>query len=84
MKTKQIYTIFKSNRKHKKYMAVFRDARPIVHFGDKRYQQYKDSTPLRTYAHLNHGDKERRKRYYQRHGKARMYSAKYFSHKYLW
>ena len=79
-----VYKIVKSTRKHKKYMAIFKDKRATVHFGDNRYQQYKDSTPLKLYSGLNHGDKERRKRYYQRHGKAVLYSAKYFSHKYLW
>ena len=79
-----MYTIVKSTRKHKKYMVIFNDKRPPVHFGDNRYQQYKDSTPLKLYARLNHGDMERRKRYYPRHGKAKLHSAKYFSHKYLW
>ena len=79
-----LYTILPSTRKHKKYMAVFA-ARPTVHFGDNRYAQYKDSTGIGKYTHLNHGDAARRHRYYQRHGKnAVKYSAKYFSHKYLW
>ena len=79
-----MYTIYKSTRKFKKYMAVFHDGRPTVHFGDNRYEQFKDSTRLKLYASLNHGDIERLKRYYQRHGKAKKYSAKYFSHRYLW
>lgn len=79
-----MYTILKSNRKHKKYKAVFKDGRPTVHFGDNRYQQYKDGTKLKLYKHLNHMDKTRRDRYYKRHGTAKKYSAKYFSHKYLW
>ena len=66
-------------------MAVFKDKRQTVHFGDNRYEQYKDSTRLKLYAHLNHSDTIRRKRYYQRHGKStKKYSAKFFSHKYLW
>lgn len=77
------YILLQSTRKHKKYMAVFETK--TVHFGDNRYQQYKDSTGLGKYTHLNHGDAARRRRYYQRHGKnALKYSAKYFSHKYLW
>jgi hypothetical protein len=57
----------------------------VVHFGDARYQQYRDSTPLRLYAHLDHGDPERRRLYYARHGRqAELHSAKWFSHKYLW
>lgn len=80
-----MYIIQPSTRKYKKYRALFKDGRPSVHFGDNRYQQYKDHTSLKLYSHLDHGDKQRRERYYQRHGrKARLYSAKYFSHKYLW
>lgn len=78
------FTFKRSTRKHKKYMAVFESGK-TVHFGDKRYQQFKDSTGLRLYSHLNHGDLRRRKLYYMRHGKkATMYSAKWFAHKYLW
>lgn len=76
------YTISKSTRQHKKYMATFSNGK-TVHFGDNRYQQYKDSA-LGIYTKLNHGDAERRRRYYMRHGKAKKYSAKWFSHKYLW
>ena len=79
-----IYTIKKSTRQHKKYMAFFSDGRPSVHFGDNRYQQYRDTTTLKLYKHLDHNDVKRRKAYYDRHGKAEMYSAKWFSHKYLW
>ena len=70
----------KSSRKHKKYMV--RVNGKLVHFGDNRYQQYRDKIGL--YSMLDHGDKERRKRYYSRHGKAVKHSAKWFSHKYLW
>lgn len=79
------YVIQKSTRKFKKYQAVFKDGSPSVHFGDNRYQQYRDKTAIACYKHLNHLDKQRKKRYYNRHGKdAALYSAKYFSHKYLW
>jgi len=77
------YVIMKSTRKHKKYMAVFKDK--TIHFGDNRYEQYKDSTKLQLFAHLNHSDRKRKNNYYSRHGKeAKLYSAKWFSHKYLW
>ena len=59
-----------SKRKHKKYKALVRtgDGRTrVVHFGDSRYQQYRDRTPLRAFAHLDHGDRARMQRYYQRH-----------------
>ncbi len=78
-----MYTIKKSTRRFKKYMAVFPDGKKI-HFGDNRYQQYRDSTKLKKYSHLNHSNKERRRRYYARHGRASFPSAKWFSHKYLW
>ena len=42
-----------------------------VNFGDQRYEQYKDSTPLKLYTKLNHGDKERRKNYQSRAGNIR-------------
>tara|TARA_R100001163_G_scaffold32976_1_gene25555 strand:- start:8389 stop:8628 length:240 start_codon:yes stop_codon:yes gene_type:complete len=78
----------KSTRKHKKYMVYVKANNKrgykIVHFGDNRYKQFKDKTPLKLYKHLDHQDKERKKRYYARHGKAIKDSAKYFSHKYLW
>ena len=78
-----MYQIKKSTMKHKKYMAVFKDK--TIHFGDNRYPQYKDKTGLKLYSHLDHGDEKRKKQYYARHGKeAEKYSAKYFSHKYLW
>jgi|DEB0MinimDraft_10_1074344.scaffolds.fasta_scaffold195450_2 hypothetical protein len=81
-------TFEKSTRKHKKYKATVQVSPTktlVIHFGDSRYQQYKDQTPLKLYKHLNHLNTERRKRYYQRHGlRAKKYSAKWFSHKYLW
>jgi hypothetical protein len=56
--------IEKSTRKHKKYMVRYQNK--WIHFGDTRYQQYKDSTPLRLYSHLNHGDQYRRELYLKR------------------
>jgi hypothetical protein len=81
------YILKKSTRTHKKYMAIFTNDNTSkkVHFGDNRYQQFYDSTGLGVYSHLNHGDTERKRRYYSRHGKtAVLYSPKWFSHKYLW
>jgi hypothetical protein len=79
-----VYVIKRSTRKDKKYMAVFSDGRPTVHFGDNRYEQYRDSTPLKIYSYLDHNDEKRRTAYFSRHGKAERYSAKWFSHKFLW
>jgi hypothetical protein len=81
----KIYSIKKSTRENKKYMAVFKDGRPSVHFGDNRYQQWKDQTSLKFYKYLDHNDDARRKAYYKRFGRnAVKYSAMWFSHHYLW
>ena len=49
-----VYGLTKSNRKYKKYMATIVDDNGTiyknVHFGDTRYQQYKDKTPLGLYS----------------------------------
>ena len=75
-------TFKKSKTKNKKYDA-FKDGKKLASFGDKRYLHYKDKIGM--YSSLNHLDKDRRRRYYARHGRqATRYSAKYFSHKYLW
>ena len=75
--------IRKSTQKNKKYM-VMHDGK-WIHFGDARYGQYKDSSPLKLYAHLDHGDETRRRRYYQRHGPSNdKNSAKYWAHRFLW
>tara|TARA_B100000401_G_scaffold13265_1_gene8338 strand:+ start:1833 stop:2378 length:546 start_codon:yes stop_codon:yes gene_type:complete len=79
----KLYKPVKSNRKHKKYMVLTKKG--VIHFGDNRYQQYKDKIGI--YSHLDHNDKERRKRYYDRHGDKNTKnkeSAKYWSHKILW
>jgi hypothetical protein len=65
-------------------MAVF-DNGKVVHFGDSSMNQYHDKTNLKLYSKLDHNDLNRRKLYYARHGKtAEMYTAKWFSHKFLW
>lgn len=75
----------------KKYRVVvtFPDkSHKIVQFGDRRYEQYKDSSPLGLWSHLDHGDKTRRTRYKKRHGaqghQRVKYSAAWFSWHYLW
>lgn len=85
-------TFKKSTRKHKKYMVQYKDG--WIHFGDTRYQHYKDSTPLKLYSHLDHGDKERRGNYRARASKIRdkegkltyndKSSANYYAYHYLW
>lgn len=75
---------------HKKYKVVITDLNGVklktVQFGDKRYEQYKDSVPLKLYSHLNHNDKNRRRLYKNRHEKDRHnhFTAGWFADKYLW
>lgn len=89
--------IQKSSRKNKKYMAIVDDKK--IHFGDNRFQQYKDRTPLKLYSHLDHNDKKRRMNYFKRHSgvstkkealekeltlSGGKLNAKILSHLYLW
>ncbi len=70
-----------------------------IHFGDQRYQQYKDRTPLQLYKSKNHGSRKRMQNYYSRHSGIKyrqkaiekekikskgFYNAKILSHEYLW
>ena len=55
----------KSTRKGKKYSVIAPSGKKI-HFGSIKMQQYRDSTGLGLYSHLDHNDKERRKRYLAR------------------
>ncbi len=49
----------KSNVKYKKYKAILPNGK-TVNFGDTRYEQYEDKTPLKLYSNLDHHDKKRR------------------------
>jgi len=85
MDNKKLYTPFVSKAKNKKYSVyVLKDGKKkLIHFGDKRYQHFKDK--LGHYSNLDHNDPQRRKRYYSRHGKATSKdTAKYWSHRILW
>jgi hypothetical protein len=99
----RVKTIEKSKSKGKKYVATTTKDRRI-NFGaikptGEPYAQYKDSTPLKLYKYKDHLDKDRRRRYFQRHsGEATkrlalqkeilkssgMLNAKILSHRYLW
>lgn len=85
------YTAYIQNKKTKK--------KRRLHFGDKRYQQYKDRTPLKLYRKQNHGTRKRMQNYFNRHSgvKSRkkaiekekkkskgLYTPKLLSHIYLW
>ena len=87
----------------KKYTAHVRNKKTRkvrkIHFGDARYPQYRDRTPLGLYSYKNHGTRKRMQRYYSRHsGTVKrsvainreirksngLYNSKILSHKYLW
>ena len=87
----------------KKYTAIVEDRETKktrkIHFGDRRYQQYKDRTPNQLYAKKNHGTRKRMQNYYSRHSGTKnreeaiekeikesggYYNPKILSHEYLW
>jgi hypothetical protein len=85
------YTAHIQNKKTKKIR--------ILHFGDQRYQQYKDRTPLKLYKNKNHNTRKRMQNYYSRHSGTKKrgdaikkekskskgyYTPKILSHIYLW
>ena len=78
--------IEKSPTKHKKYRAdVLLDGVKYtgVDFGDTRHSQFRDSTPLKLYSHLDHNDTKRLHNFYLRH-KNNNGVAGLLSKKYLW
>tara|TARA_Y100000816_G_C26098826_1_gene581980 strand:+ start:1553 stop:1858 length:306 start_codon:yes stop_codon:yes gene_type:complete len=85
------YTAFVKHKETKKIRKI--------HFGDRRYPQYKDRTPLKLYAKKNHNTRKRMQNYYSRHSGEKnrnkaikkerqkskgLYNAKILSHEYLW
>jgi len=82
---------------YKKYTAILPDGKR-VHFGDRRYQHYKDWIPKRLggkqWSHKDHLDPKRRANYRSRHygmrckdGKrcvTKKYSPAWFSFYFLW
>jgi hypothetical protein len=80
----------RSKNPKKKYDAILEDVKTKrtqrVPFGQIGYEQYKDSTGLKLYSRLDHGDEERRKNYKARHEKTRhkKFSASWFSDNFLW
>ena len=91
----ELYKPFKSKAKNKKY-SVYVKGGKLIHFGDKRYGQYKDKIGL--YSHLDHNNKKKRESYHSRFGPTstgsvnpynknpynkRQNTAKYWSHKIL-
>lgn len=93
----------KSNIKGKKYTAYIQNKKTKkirkIHFGASDYQQYKDRTPLKLYAHKNHNTRKRMENYFNRHSGTKnrkkaielekkksngYYNPKILSHIYLW
>ena len=73
-----------SDIKNKKYDAILRHNSgrlKKIPFGDKRYEQFRDSTGLGVYSNLDHGDRKRQIHYLKRHGntKDNLFSSSYFS-----
>jgi len=78
---------FRGTNKKKYKVEIYKYNKKVktIQFGDTRFGQYKDKTPLKLYSHKDHLDKERRYRYKKRHNKTYpKYSADYFSKRYLW
>lgn len=78
---------FEKGKYPKKYNAILEENGKIkkISFGDQRYQQFKDSTPLKLYSNLDHNDLKRRENYYKRHNKDYpKFSADYFAKRFLW
>jgi hypothetical protein len=87
----------------KKYTAFIRDKKTKkirkLHFGASDYEQFKDRTPLKLYAHKNHNTRRRMQNYFSRHSGTKKrgqaialekkkskgyYTPKILSHVYLW
>ena len=100
---KETIVEFKRGPYPKKYTAFVKDKKTKkvrrIHFGDRRYEQYKDRTPLKLYSHKNHGTRKRMENYFSRHSGTKKrsvaikkeirknkgkYTPKILSHKYLW
>lgn len=90
---------FQKGPGYKKYTAILPDHiypkkshKKRVHFGDRRYEHYKDTVPKRQggkqWSHKDHLDSKRRKSYRARHGAngyhKKLYSPAWFSYYFLW
>ena len=53
--------IFRSTRKNKKYMVKYNDK--WIHFGDTRFEHFRDKTDLKMFSYLDHNDDKRRLNY---------------------
>jgi hypothetical protein len=70
-------------RNSKKKYDVYKDGKFLVSFGSNTNQQYKDKIGF--YKNLDHLDKDKRKRFYDRFGTTpKAESALWFSSRFLW
>lgn len=92
-KSEYTFVRFERGTYPKKYNAILRNKKTKrevkLAFGDRRYQQYRDATPLKLYKSKDHLDKKRRDNYRSRHSKEvpsfkNYYSPGYFAYKFLW
>ena len=82
---KELYKPFKSQAKNKKYSVYVKKGSKVrlIHFGDKRYQHFKDK--LKVYSNLDTNDNNKKRLYYARHGYTKdKNTAKYWANKILW
>lgn len=91
MKDYKFIDFYKSMKEHKKYYALLEHkknkSKVKVHFGDSRFDQYRDSTGKGYFTYKNHLDKKRKNSYIQRHKgfiKKGYYSPGFFSLSFLW
>ena len=90
MEKLKLYKPVKSDKKFKKYKVLTKNG--IIHFGDTRYEQFKDKGGV--YKKLDHGDKKRQENYCKRSAgikdkngkltKNNKESPNYWSRTYLW
>ena len=103
IKMKETIVSFSKGPFPKKYTARIKNNKTksirTLHFGDRRYEQFKDRTNLGIYTKKNHNDKRRQNNYYNRHSGVKnrkkaihkekinnngYYTPKILSHVYLW
>ena len=90
MEDYEFVKIVKSEAKNKKYAAILKNKKTgrfkTVNFGQKFFEQYRDSTGLGLYSHLDHDDEKRRDNFKKRFGRLldKKYTATWFANKYLW
>ena len=94
---------FERGIKGKKYTAVIQTHEGHtrrINFGARGYGQYRDSTGMRLFSYMDHGDPKRRASYFSRHSggltdkqsaierevalSRGIYNAKILSHHFLW